>query len=110
MGRKKRERSTSAQRLTKTVFCPMCDTMMKKVRTKPHQHGFDPDTKRPLIKPDGRPVLVSRVFYGCVKCNTVVWFDFREDGKVGTLHNKIKIQKMLGVQGEGLAGRFDGLV
>jgi hypothetical protein len=81
------------QKLTKTVFCPVCGTSMKKATTKPHQHRADEDT--------GVILLVTRVFYGCPndQCRTVIWFDFREDGRRGRLSRVLEVQKKLEKKG-----------
>lgn len=97
------------------VFCPMCGSKMQYVKTKAHQHGFDMVTKLPLCSKEDKckikklqggckrvcakrsVVFVSRVFFGCSKCMTVVWFDFREDGKRGDLSLLLAEAKRLGV-------------
>ena len=95
--RKTRQRSVSGSgKLRKTVFCPECETTMKYVRTVPHQS--DRDYKGDLVK-------VSRVFYGCGKCQTVVWFNFREDGKPGDLYRKMEIMKREGIKPQGFEGK-----
>jgi len=109
MARRSKE-TPRAGGLTKTVFCPLCQTMMSKSKSKAHQRGFSHRTKQPLINRDGTPVLVTRVFYCCGKCSTVVWFDYREDGKVGELHKETQINKMTGVAPQGLPGRFNEIV
>jgi hypothetical protein len=83
--------------LRKTVLCPMCGTHMKKVKTKPHQHRREEET--------GKILKVSRVFYGCPKteCATVIWFDYREDGKRGRLSKILELQKKFGVSPGGLS-------
>lgn len=103
MARKKDiQKRETQQRLKKTVFCPLCGTTMRFVRTKAHQHTRD---NRGLL------VEVSRVFYGCPNgnCNTVIWFDYREDGKVGDLRKKLALQKVTGSRTQGLGGSFTEL-
>ena len=95
--------------LHKTVFCPECQTNMKHAEKKQHQQGFELYSKTPLYE-DGIPVLVTRVFYYCPKCQTVVWFDFREDGKRGQLNEEIAWHKEHGTRMPGLEGSFNGLI
>lgn len=95
----------SPQKLRKTVFCPMCGATMRKVTSKPNQHRMDEDT--------GKLLSVTRVFYGCQleKCQTIVWFDYRQDGKQGRLHKFIAAQKKFGINlgGMALSGKFDDI-
>lgn len=97
---RRRTRSGSSNgggKLRKSVFCPECETMMKYVKTKPHQ--WDRDYKGELIR-------VSLVFYGCGKCQTVVFFKYREDGKPGDLYRKMKIMKDAGIKAQGFDGKM----
>ena len=110
MGRRKKKSGSPGGRLNKTVFCPLCDTMMSKVKTKPHQRGVDTDTHAPLYQDNGQPLLVSRVFYGCGKCNTVLWFDYREDGQMGDLRKELAIREVAGIRPQGLHGKFGEII
>jgi hypothetical protein len=96
---------TSPARLRRTVFCPLCGTSMKKAGARPKQHGRDSR---------GRLIPVTRVFYGCPsdKCRTVIWFNYREDGKRGDLSVRLEAQRKSGVSPRGLAltGSFDGIL
>jgi RNase P subunit RPR2 len=87
----------SEGRLRKTVFCPECGMSMRYVKTKPHQKARDYK---------GRLIRVSRVFFGCGKCMTIVHFSYREDGKPGDLYRKMQILKSEGIEAEGLGGKM----
>lgn len=103
--RKNKERSRGG--LRKTVFCPMCGTTMRKADVKKDQHATDSDTGVAVYE-NGQPVLVTRVFYWCPfgECHTVIWFDYRQDGKEGELH---KMMNEFGEQDSPLrlGGKFD---
>ena len=84
-----KNRKSSQSLLRKTVFCPECGTMMRYVKTKPHQHVRDDS---------GALVNVSRVFYGCSSCHTIINFFYREDGKEGDLHKLLQFCKDAGIK------------
>lgn len=113
MGSKKKRKNSSSDygKLTKTSFCPLCGTSMRKVKTKTRQHAYDHASGMMLLE-GGKPVYVSRVFYGCPKgdCNTVIWFDYREDGHRGDLSMELEFQKQTGVRPGGLSGSFKDIV
>ena len=92
--------------MRKTVFCPECETMMKYATTKPNQHRPNADCTGPELDERGKPLLVARRFYVCGKCETVVWFDYRQDGKEGDLHRKLEFAKKVGKRLPGLEGKF----
>jgi len=98
-----KNRGARSAGLRKTILCPECGTFMKKVTTKSHQHHRDEDT--------GKIIQVSRVFYGCPKseCGTIVWLNYREDGKRGRLNRILEIQKKFGIGPIGLSGPIKGL-
>ena len=106
---KKQQRSAPG-RLRKTVFCPECNTMMKYAKTKPDQHRPNFDHTGPELDSNGRPLLVSRRFYVCGKCDTVVWFDYRQDGKEGDLHRRLQFMKQTGQRLPGLGGEYGKII
>lgn len=82
---------------------------MRYVRTKAHQHRPNADMTGPELDDNGRPLLVSRMFFACAKCQTVVWFDFREDGQVGDLYKEIQLNKLLDRKPDGLVGGLNDI-
>jgi hypothetical protein len=104
MSRKKS--GNSGGRLKKTVFCPECGTMMKYAKSKKDQHRPNVDCSGPELDDFGRPLLVTRRFYVCGKCETVVWFDYRQDGKEGDLHKELEFMRKTGRKFPGLGGTF----
>ena len=66
----------------KAAYCGMCGNSMKYIKTVKNQHARD--MKNKLIK-------VSRVFYGCPKCNTVQAYSMREDGQKGDLASMLDV-------------------
>lgn len=110
MAKKGKKSGTTGGRLKKTVFCPECGMTMAYAQTKPHQHRPNADCTGPELDEMGRPLLVSRRFYVCGKCETVVWFDYREDGKEGDLHRRLEFAKKTGLQLPGLEGTFGDIV
>ena len=110
MGKRRKSKASDVGRLTKTVFCPECGTMCRKVTSKPHQHDVD-ESGRMRVE-DGKYVLVTRVFYGCPNgnCGTVIWFNYREDGKPGREYIKQKmLEAGLTPRPDTLTGSFGGI-
>lgn len=97
-------------RLKKTVFCPECGKMMTFAKSKANQHRPNVDCSGMELDEEGKPLLVTRRFYVCAKCETVVWFDYRQDGKEGDLHKRLEFMKRTGRRLPGLEGDFGGLV
>jgi RNase P subunit RPR2 len=87
-------------RLKKTVFCPECDTMMRYAGMKAHQSARD--ARHRLIK-------VTRVFYWCPKCYTVVSFSYREDGNKGDLYKFLQECKNSGIRPGDMGDRYISL-
>jgi len=93
------------------VYCPMCHEQMVKAKTKRDCTAVSPHTGEVLME-KGHPVKVCRVFWWCPKdgCHTVVWFDYRQDGKRGRLHYELEIRKALerkfGLKPGILGGKF----
>ena len=110
MSKKKKKSGNGSGKLKKTVFCPECGMMMKYAKSKAHQHRPNEDCSGPELDAFGKPLLVTRRFYVCVKCETVVWFDYRQDGKEGDLHKRLKLAKKFGVQMPGLGGRIGDIL
>jgi len=111
MAKKKKKTSGNGKgRLKKTVFCPECGMMMKYVKSMPNQHRSNHDCSGPERDHLGKPILVTRRFYACGKCETVVWFDYRQDGKEGDLHKRLEFMKKVGRKLPGLEGIFGEIV
>ena len=68
------------------VHCNFCDAKpkMRFIKSKRGQHARDIT---------GKLIEVTRLFYCCPACNTVAWFDMREDGKQGDLHKMVQAVK-----------------
>ena len=69
------------------VFCPLDNEVMVKGPVVPHQNGTDNS---------GRPIKVTLKHYQCPKCESVVTFSFREDGKPGELKQALDAEKSCG--------------
>jgi len=110
MSKKRKKSGDTPGRLKKTVFCPECGVMMKYAKSKPNQHRPNSDCSGPELDDMGKPLLVTRRFYACVKCETVVWFDYRQDGKEGDLHKRLEFMKKHGHQLPGLGGRIGDIL
>lgn len=107
---KRKKNGSSPGRLRKTLFCPECGTMMRFAKSKADQHRPNADCSGPELDDLGRPLLVTRRFYVCEKCETVAWFDYRQDGKEGDLHKQLEFFKKTGIRPEFLGGKMGELI
>jgi len=71
------------------VYCPLDHETMTFARTVPHEDALDCA---------GKPIKVTRKYYVCPKCETVVAFSYREDGKRGELKAVMDAEKEMGVK------------
>jgi len=71
------------------VYCPLDHTTMNFVRTVPHEDSTDCA---------GKPIKVTRKYFVCPKCNTIIAFAYREDGKRGELKAVMDAEKEMGVK------------
>lgn len=112
MGRRKKKSSAAGdQKLRKTVFCPMCENMMKFAKTKPHQISYNKQQGGPEYDAKtGKVIMVTRKFYYCPSCETVAWFDYREDGERGKLHMQLEFEEKTGLKPHMLDGKKDKLI
>lgn len=74
---------------SKTLFCPLCGTNMKKNRVQRNAHRREKN---------GQILNVVRVFYVCpnLDCLSVANFDYRTDGAVGDLYKQLQLEKVTG--------------
>ncbi len=84
--------------LNRTVFCPMdsdespngiCGTAMRKVKVDTNAHTRDRK---------GKLINVTRVFYGCGRCGTIVHFEYRQDGAKGDLYLDLDFERRHGMK------------
>jgi len=69
------------------VFCPLDHATMTYAKTVPHVDSQDMQ---------GKPIKVTQKLYVCPKCESVVAFSFREDGKPGELKQVLDFEKQHG--------------